>query len=253
MMIPIRAMFTTSWDDGHPLDARLADLLSRHGLQGTFYVPVSNREGLPVMPAEDLRRLDQAFEIGSHTIDHCYLSTVAAVEACRQIGEGKSRIEQILGHRVTGFCYPGGHYTSEQRRMVVEAGFEYARTTVGFHRTLPADPFVMPTTIQFYPHPRTVCVKQFIGRGEWRQRRELFGLAVGPGDFLSRLRGMLDHVCLRGGVFHLWGHSWELEGFNGWRQLERFLQYAAERVPAEGRMNNGQVLQQARRSPEPAH
>lgn len=252
-MIAVRAIFTTSWDDGHPLDARLADLLSRYGLQGTFYVPVSNREGLPVMPHEGLRRLDQAFEIGSHTIDHCYLSTVGVVEARRQIGGGKSQIEQILGHGVTGFCYPGGHCTSEQRRMVIEAGFEYARTSVGFRRTLPADPFVMPTTIQFYPHPRAVCLRQFIGRGEWWQRRELFGVAVGPGGFLSRLRSMLDHVCLRGGVFHLWGHSWELEGFDGWRQLEQFLQYVAERVPVEGRLSNSQVLQHALRGLESEH
>jgi peptidoglycan/xylan/chitin deacetylase (PgdA/CDA1 family) len=251
-MIPIRAVFTTSWDDGHPLDARVADVLSRHGMQGTFYVPLSNREGLPVMAPEDLRCLDQAFEIGSHTIDHCYLSTVAVEEARRQIAGGKNQVEQILGHRVTGFCYPGGRCTSEQRRMVFEAGFGYARTNVGFRRTLPADPFVMPTTIQYYPHSRTACVRQFIGRGGWRQRRGLFGVAVGPGDFLSRLRRMLDHVCLRGGVFHLWGHSWELERFDGWRQLERFLRYAAERVPAEGRLTNGQVLEQVRRGPAPA-
>ena len=76
-----KAIFTTSWDDGHPLDTRIAELLSRHGFQGTFYVPLSNREGLPVMPPEEMRRLGRGFEIGSHTIDHCYLKTVGAVEA----------------------------------------------------------------------------------------------------------------------------------------------------------------------------
>jgi peptidoglycan/xylan/chitin deacetylase (PgdA/CDA1 family) len=65
-----KTIFTTSWDDGHPLDARMAELLSLHEFQGTFYVPVSNREGLPVLGPEDLRRLGQGFEIGSHTIDH---------------------------------------------------------------------------------------------------------------------------------------------------------------------------------------
>jgi peptidoglycan/xylan/chitin deacetylase (PgdA/CDA1 family) len=243
--MPTGAIFTTSWDDGHPLDARLAELLCQLGFQGTFYVPVSNREGMEVMPPNEIRRLDQMFEIGSHTIDHRYLSTVGAAEARRQIVGGKDQIEQILGHSVAGFSYPGGHCTSEHRRMVVEAGFEYARTTATFYRKLPADPCEMPTTMQCYPHSRDLYARQFIGRGDWVERTELFRVAVGRGDFLSRLRGMLDHVCLRGGIFHLWGHSRELGGFDGWRQLECFLRYAAERIPAEGRLNNRAVLHHA--------
>jgi peptidoglycan/xylan/chitin deacetylase (PgdA/CDA1 family) len=238
-----RTIVTTSWDDGHPLDARLADVLSRHGFRATFYVPVSNREGLPVMPPADLRRLDQGFEIGSHTIDHCYLSSVGAVEARRQVRGGKEQIEQILGHEVSGFSYPGGHHTAEHRHLVIESGFEYARTTSDFHRTSPVDPFITPTTIQFYPHTRDVYVRHFISRGGWRERTGLFRVAMRPGDFMSRLRGMLDHVCVRGGVFHLWGHSQELERFDGWRHLETLLSYAAERVPVEARLSNGEVLQ----------
>ena len=33
---------------------------------------------------------------------------------------------------------------------------------------------------------------------------------------MARLQAVLDHVCAYGGVFHLWGHSWELEAFDGW-------------------------------------
>ncbi len=239
------AIFTTSWDDGHPLDARVAELLSRHGFRGTFFVPLSNREGLPVMSPEDMRRLDQGFEIGSHTMDHCYLKSVGGTEARRQIVEGKSRIEQILGHDVSGFCYPGGYYTVKHRQMVVDAGFDYARTIVNFHRTLVADPFGMPTAIQYYPHTRSVFVRNFISRGEWALRNDLFWVSLGRRDFMSRLRGMLDHVYLHGGVFHLWGHSWELESFDGWRQLDDFLRYAAERIPVATRLSNRELLQYA--------
>ena len=30
------AYITTSWDDGHPLDFRVAELLAKYGLPGTF-------------------------------------------------------------------------------------------------------------------------------------------------------------------------------------------------------------------------
>ena len=238
-----KVIFTTSWDDGHPLDARVAELLSAYGFQGTFYLPLTNREGLPVMPPAEMRRLGQGFEIGSHTIDHCYLQTVDAAEARRQIVGGKIQLEQMLGERVSGFCYPGGHNTLQHRQMVADAGFDYARTIANFHRTLPADSFRMPTTIQYYPHRRSVIVKNFVKRGEWRRRNGLFRVAVMNGEFMSRLRAMLDFVCLHGGVFHLWGHSWEFERFDGWRQLDGFLHYAAERVPPEARLSNREVLQ----------
>ena len=32
-------MITTSWDDGHPLDIRLAELLATYGLRGHFMCP----------------------------------------------------------------------------------------------------------------------------------------------------------------------------------------------------------------------
>jgi peptidoglycan/xylan/chitin deacetylase (PgdA/CDA1 family) len=236
-----RVVFTTSWDDGHPFDLRLADLLSRHGFKGTFYLPLSNREGLPVMPPSDMQRLSERFEIGSHTIDHCYLDAVGESEAYRQITGGKDQLEHILGHSVSGFCYPGGHHTAKLRQLVAHAGFDYARTTASFHRELLADPFTMPTTIQDYPHTSNALLRNFIRRGEWRRRTRLFGLACRHRDLLLRLQGMLDYVCLHGGVFHLWGHSWELEEFDGWRQLESFLLYAGERIPAESRLTNREV------------
>jgi peptidoglycan/xylan/chitin deacetylase (PgdA/CDA1 family) len=249
-----KALFTTSWDDGDLLDTRMAELLSRHGFQGTFYMPLSNREGFQVLPAAEMRRLGQEFEIGSHTLDHCPLKTVDAAEARRQIVEGKTRLEQILGQRVSGFCYPWGQYSLKLQRMVAGAGFDFARTCANFHRTLPVDPFRMPTTIQFYPHEhlparsvlgkaRSMLVRNFTGRGEWRRTRDLFSVFQGKEDFMSRLQAMLDHVCLHGGVFHLWGHSRELEAFDGWRQLDSFLRYAAERIPAERRLSNREVLQ----------
>ena len=36
---------TTSWDDGHPLDFRIAELLSEYRLRGTFYVPMESENG----------------------------------------------------------------------------------------------------------------------------------------------------------------------------------------------------------------
>jgi len=55
---------------------------------------------------------------------------------------------------------------------------------------------------------------------------------------ISRLRAALDYVCNRGGIFHLWGHSWEIEEFGGWALLDDFLRYAADRILPARRFDN---------------
>jgi len=36
---------------------------------------------------------------------------------------------------------------------------------------------------------------------------------------------MFDRVMATGGVYHLWGHSWEIEERGEWERLERVLSY----------------------------
>ncbi len=40
---------------------------------------------------------------------------------------------------------------------------------------------------------------------------------------------LFDTVLETGGVFHLWGHSWELDGRRDWERLDRVLDYIAGR------------------------
>src|SRR5207248_10640324 len=57
------SIVTTSWDDGDPLDLRLAAMLSVRGLPATFYVPLSYRNR-PRLSDNEMRELaDQNFEI----------------------------------------------------------------------------------------------------------------------------------------------------------------------------------------------
>jgi SAM-dependent methyltransferase len=57
---------TTSWDDGHPMDLRVAAPLAEYGIAGTFYVPAATELG--TMSASLLRELTPDFEIGARTL-----------------------------------------------------------------------------------------------------------------------------------------------------------------------------------------
>src|SRR5215469_6765595 len=103
------ARITTSWDDGHPLDLRLADLLRRHNISATFYIPRSAPHG--VLNEAQIRELSESFEIGAHTLDHVFLTEVDDARASRQIRDSKAWLEDVTGRPCTMFCPPAGKYT----------------------------------------------------------------------------------------------------------------------------------------------
>ena len=83
------------------------------------------------------------------------------MEANRQITEGKTRLENLLGQPVTRFCYPGGKYRRPDLVLVEEAGFAYARTTANLCFDPGNSRLELLTTIQFYPHSSTGYCRNF--------------------------------------------------------------------------------------------
>ncbi|MBC7573960.1 MAG: polysaccharide deacetylase family protein [Herminiimonas sp.] len=236
---PPGALFTCSVDDGHPNDSRMADLFARHDLQATFYVPIMNREGRPVLGHKALTEIDRHFEIGSHTRDHCFLDRVGRKEGNRQITSGKAALEDIVGHSVNGFCYPGGRFGPAQQRMVEAAGFRFARSTMNLRFDCGSDPFAMPTTIQFYPHVAQVYLRNLLSGGAWRLRNRGLLMALRHPDWLQRIAALFDHACDTGQQFHLWCHSWEIDQLDCWPALDAFFARVARRLSSDRCLTNG--------------
>jgi peptidoglycan-N-acetylglucosamine deacetylase len=223
-----RARCTTSWDDGHPLDQRIADLLAKYKLTGTFYVPIANSR--PVMNAGQLRPLSEAFEIGAHTVHHVVLTNVSRETADAEIRESKKRLEDLTGRTCETFCFPKGRFYSCHLEMVRRAGFHSARTVELLSTRFPecrAGIYLIPTTIQASPHRWTALAKNSAKR---LAARNLFNFAVSVRSrhWTEAARTMLQSVARRGGVFHLWGHSWEIEEQQQWPQLESILRLMQE-------------------------
>jgi peptidoglycan/xylan/chitin deacetylase (PgdA/CDA1 family) len=242
------AIVTTSWDDGAPEDVRLAELLAKHGVQGTFYVPRTNCEGRPVMSDDALKDIAAAFEIGGHTRDHVYLNRIDD-EAIRseQVAGGKQALEDVLGRRIYGFCYPGGGNTEAIRKTVEDAGFVYARTTVN----LTSDPslqdvFQVPTSLQFYPRAGYKHIKSYLRSGQFRRRSPYFVRALQPGSLPTRLKRLIDCCAERQAYFHLWGHSWEIARLDLWRDLDTVLAHMARTFPRAALVDNHGAASRAR-------
>src|SRR5437879_4356222 len=91
------AIVTTSWDDGHPLDMRLADLLASYNMVGTFYIPLHYTKFSVMTRAQMLTLRNMGMEIGSHTLSHTRLTTLEKDQALHELVESKNTLEDMLG------------------------------------------------------------------------------------------------------------------------------------------------------------
>lgn len=69
-------------------------------------------------------------EIGAHTRFHPMLPQLSLEQQKDEIVGSKHELEEIVGKRVHGFAYPNGRDTVDAKRIVYEAGFSYACTSL---------------------------------------------------------------------------------------------------------------------------
>jgi glycosyltransferase involved in cell wall biosynthesis/peptidoglycan/xylan/chitin deacetylase (PgdA/CDA1 family) len=223
-----RFAITTSWDDGHPLDLRIAELLAKHGLRGTFYVPLENTRS--TLSPVQVRDLSSAFEIGAHTFHHLVLTTLTSDRARAEIVQSKARLEEITGKPCKVFCFPKGRYANAHIEMLNETGFTGARTVelLSFNRPRAERGIaIMPTTLQACPNPMFTYVRNAVKRFRFKALWNLLLHRHGT-DWAATALALLDHAQESGGVFHLWGHSWEIEEYQQWQALDRVFAAMAE-------------------------
>jgi peptidoglycan-N-acetylglucosamine deacetylase len=222
-----QAIATFSWDDGHPLDFRIADLFSKYGAHCTFYVPKINSENLPTLSGSDLRRLSEnGFDIHSHTLNHLYLEHLPPARQAVEIQSGKKYVEDATGVEDHIFCYPGGKYTNQTIRLVKEAGFRFARTIdMGFTCAYSSNNFLMPTTAIIGPLSITQIVRHCLKRFFVMKGFQIYTMNRA---ILNRQWSQIDsNMASAKSCYHFWGHSWEIEKYNLWESLENLLQVLA--------------------------
>ena len=221
------AFVTTSWDDGHPLDVRLAALLAKYGVLGTFYVPVRYNQ-FPVMSRAQIQAVrSMGMEIGSHTVTHPKLTRLPRADALQELVGSKRHFEDMVDDEIVSFCYPEGEFNARTRSLVMEAGYKLARTTACFRIDSDFDPFHMPVSFQFFPHSRVEYTIQTVREGNVKGLRNWATLWRMESHPVPLLELFLEHILAHGGLLHIWGHSWEIEERHLWAELEDSLRCIA--------------------------
>lgn len=225
-----KIFFTTSWDDGYPLDIKLAKLLLKYNIKGTFYIAFKNKER-KVLKKKDINHLCKVgFEIGSHSVSHPILTKINKTEQWYEIYSSKKILEKIIKKEVNSFCYPKGIFNSHILELVKKAGYKIARTTRLFIFDNQILPFLMPVSIHFSQRSKISYVKQglkeknyqglFFWFRELQLKNDPLQICIEFYNYLKKCEGVF---------FHLWGHSWELEQQKLWKKLESFLRFISSK------------------------
>jgi hypothetical protein len=232
---------TTSWDDGHPLDLRVAELLDKFGLAGTFYVPRSSQR--LVMNSSQIRNVSESFEIGAHTLDHLAIDQLSDLEASAQLSGSREWVEALTGRSCRVFCFPGGRFRSRQLQLVRQAGFQAARTVELLSMATPPlvrGLHIVPTTIQAFPHSALAYARNAAKRFSTAHFASV-PAAIHSKGWTLLAEKMLHRAINEGGVFHLWGHSWEIEDEGEWENLEAFLKVMSSCREHSRSVTNGEL------------
>lgn len=225
-----RVVVTTSWDDGCRTDLKIAEILEDRCLAGTFYVPITPYNGLAPLTNADLRSLSQSgFEIGAHGFSHKLLWGLSREELGKEIDPCRPILEDILGTQVKMFCYPRGRYDSKAVQAIKAAGYLGARTVGMLATHTEFNRYEMPTTLQAAPNSRFSYLKNILRARAVTRAHVCVTQWKNLGDWVALGKTLFESILDRGGVWHLYGHSWEIDEWNLWDSLKQILDYVARR------------------------
>lgn len=197
-------IFETSFDDGSKYDLKIAELLKKYNLTGTFYIIVDRVDTSGNLSWKEIQGLkDQGFKIGSHTMSHPQdLKQLFDDELQYELQSSRGVLESVLGVKIDSFCYPRGRFDQRVKDRVIEAGYVYARGTGGIGKTEAEDKLNLPGTVHVFPR------KEYNGE-----------------HWISFAKRIYNKAEREQGYFHLWGHSEEINRLGLWGELEEFLDW----------------------------
>ncbi len=209
---------TFSYDDGVKQDRRLVEILNKYGLKATFNINsellgTKNKLNLidyqgekichDKLTIEEAVEVYRGHEVAVHTLTHPQLTYLSEDEIIRQVEKDRENLSGMFGCEVVGMAYPcAGFQNSDRVEDVIRnhTGVKYART---------------------------ISNSFSVARQEnlWRYKPTTYHL-----DFANNYH-MIDEFFAsdKGGVFYIWGHSYEFDINDTWDQFEKFCEYISGR------------------------
>jgi len=169
------------------------------------------------------------FEIGAHGWSHKTLRGLQPQELAEEVRPCKRILEDILAKEVDMFCYPRGRYDANAIRALRQVGYRGARTARMLATTPTSNPFEIATTLQVFPHLPSTYFKNVVRARNVETLQACLAQLPRLGNWLELGKRLFDKVLEKGGIWHLCGHSWEIQNLGLWDDLDNLLDYVCRR------------------------
>jgi hypothetical protein len=113
------------------------------------------------------------------------------------------------------------------------------------------DPFEMPTTVQIFPHRESAYLRNVARARKFEGLQVYLVQRSRLANWLELGKRLFDSVLQNGGIWHLYGHSWEIDALHLWDGLREILDYVCRREEITY-LSNGEVLKFLQAAPESA-
>ena len=193
---------TLSYDDGTVHDKRLAEIMKKYGVRGTFNINSGRMGKDRRLTQEEMVELynDDHFEVAVHGYKHYPLTSINIGSAVWDIAYDRANLENTFGKIIRGMAYANGDYNDEVVDMLQKCGIVYARTVTSTENfDIPTDWLRLPATCH-HRNPRLM---------------ELAEEFLKPTD-----PNRAWYVWPK--LFYLWGHSYEFADNDNWEIIEEF-------------------------------
>lgn len=126
--LPEKSIILT-FDDGYEdFYLHAFPILKKYQMKATIYIIYNfiGRKGF--MTKDEIQELLDSglIEVGSHTLDHLYLSKTPVKEAHKQIFDSKKNLEDMFNIKIETFAYPVGAFDKQVVDMTKEASYSAA-------------------------------------------------------------------------------------------------------------------------------
>lgn len=214
--------FTMSFDDGTQQDLRIIELLKKYNIKCTFFVNtglcgvswdwVANQVHKPGLShlrftEEELKSgIYNGFDVEGHSLSHGALNGWVGTpeKITDEVQTDMDNIYGFTGIKPCGFSYPGGQSDSNTeavRQILLDT------TDVRFARTIQSTAkFDLPENFMEW-NPTTGLVDH---------------------NIISYAKKFIKAECDHDMLFYLWGHGYELDGYDYWDKFEEFLKLLSE-------------------------